>query len=199
MTTDVTTNEISNRRTEVRVERAFADGGIEAVLLLLTDKQRNFVEEYLKDFNGTASLSRAGYAASPRNAGRTVGELLAHPAIKLALAHYTKLRAETYTVDSAYITKRWMKLVEASEEAALGGNSRAAATLLRASELLAKSIGMFIERTEVTGAGGSAIQIEEVNDAAAAFTRTIAGLAARGRTDSVSDGVDLGGESGASL
>lgn len=163
-----------------RVDKAMAEGGEEAVIQLLTDKQLRFVEEYVKDFNGLAALQRAGYNASRENSGRLLNQMKANPAVKIALAYYTHIRAEKSVVDSQYVMNKWIKTIENMEEAAQK-DTKAAAIVLRASELIAKSIGMFIERTEITGKDGEAIQIEEINDAADAFTRQIARLNERDR------------------
>lgn len=50
----------------------------------LTDKQRAFVREYLKDSNGTAAARRAGY--SERTANEQAARLLAKPSIASAVA-----------------------------------------------------------------------------------------------------------------
>jgi phage terminase small subunit len=181
-------------RLNARVDRLMETGGPEAVITMLTGKQRTFVEEYIKDYNGVQALTRAGYNVKPNTAGKILVDVMRNPAVKIALAYHAKIRAEKTVVDTGYIIQKWIALVEASEAAAMDGDSKAAATFLRASELIAKSIGMFIERTEVTGAGGSAIQIEETNDAAAAFTRSIIGLASRGGAHQDAAGNDSGDE-----
>lgn len=49
----------------------------------LSDKQRRFVEEYAKDFNGTQAAVRAGY--SKRTAGKIASENLKKPEIRTEL------------------------------------------------------------------------------------------------------------------
>lgn len=166
-----------------RVDKAMATGGALAVIQLLTEKQMAFVEEYVKDFNGQAALQRAGYNANRGNSGRLLNQMKANPAIKIALEYYIEKRAEKATVDTQYVMQQWIKQIENMKQKAEDGDPKAAAIILRASELIGKSIGMFIERTEITGKDGGAIEIEEINDAADAFTRQIARLNERGRED----------------
>lgn len=163
-----------------RVDKAMKQGGEEAVICLLNDKQRAFVEEFMKDFNGQAALQRAGYNATRENSGRLFNQMKSNPAINVAIAYYTRLRANKATVDTQYVMAKWIKTIEDMEEKAKT-DTKAAAVVLRASELIAKSLGMFIERTEITGKDGGAIEIEEINDAADAFTRQIARLSERDR------------------
>lgn len=49
---------------------------------------------------------------------------------------------------------------------------------------IGRHLGMFKDRVEVTGKDGGAIEIDQVRNDADAFTRSIAGLAARGGTGS---------------
>lgn len=173
-----------------KLKRVVDEGGPEAGLALMTGNQRSFVEEYIKAFDGPAALRNSSYAVSPENASKTLATLLKHPVVKFAIDYHNKLRAEKVAVDGSFIIAKWLKLVDASEEAAMAGDAKQAATFLRASELIAKAIGLFVERTEVTGKDGEAIKIEETNDAADAFARSISGLVARSRTADEAGGVD---------
>lgn len=49
----------------------------------LNDRQRSFVNEYVRDYNGTQAAIRAGY--SPATAGSIASELLRHPGVSAAL------------------------------------------------------------------------------------------------------------------
>ena len=160
---------------QARTDRAMAAGGELAVIQLLTERQIAFVEEYIKDFNGLAALERAGYNVNRNNSGRLLQQLKTNPAVKIALEYYIKQRADKVAIDSQYVLHKWTKTIEDMSSKA-EHDPRAAAIVLRASELIAKSLGMFIERTEITGKDGEAIKIEEINDAAAAFTSKIARL-----------------------
>lgn len=166
----------------VRVEKAMAEGGELAVINLLNANQIKYVEEYVKDFNGIGALKRAGYKVTGDNGGRLFKNMQDNPAVRIAVAYYTKLRAEKSTVSSQFVIAKWVKLIESYEESSKK-DPKAAAVLLRTTELLGKALGMFVDRTEITGKDGEAIKIEETNDAAADFTRQIARLAARERED----------------
>ena len=72
----------------------------------LTPKQQRFVEEYIKDLNGTQAAIRAGY--SPKTANEQAVRLLANVSIKTAIdSELEKLRdaalATAYEVE-AYLT-----------------------------------------------------------------------------------------------
>jgi hypothetical protein len=48
---------------------------------------------------------------------------------------------------------------------------------------MARALGMFIERKEISGPNGDAIRYQQVQEAADAFTSAINGLIERGRED----------------
>ena len=66
----------------------------------LTDKQKRFCEEYLKDFNATAAARRAGY--SEKTANEIGSENLAKPSIK----EFLNERLDTLSMEAGEITKR---------------------------------------------------------------------------------------------
>ena len=108
--------------------------------MALQDKQRAFIAEYVKDNNATRAAERAGY--SDPNYGR---QLLTNPYVE---AELERLRADARTDDVMTLSELqqwWSKVVQACKP---GDNIRDA---LKASELLAKSMGGFTERTEQTG------------------------------------------------
>lgn len=66
----------------------------------LTDKQKRFCEEYLKDFNGTQAAIRAGYSeATSQQIG---SENLSKPVIK----EYLNEKLDTLSMEAGEITKR---------------------------------------------------------------------------------------------
>lgn len=67
-------------------------------------KQRTFVDEYLKDLNGTQAAIRAGY--SPRTANEQAARLLAHVSIKAAVARLTAERAKDCKIDQDWVLRR---------------------------------------------------------------------------------------------
>lgn len=163
-----------------KVQMRLEAEGVIGVIKMLRDKQLRFVEEYVKDYNATAAVLRAGYDVDRRNAGRMGNGLMGHPAIKVAIEHYSELRQKQVSIDAKAVMDRWVLTIAENEEKAAKGDAKAAAIILRASELIAKALGMFTEKVEHTGKDGGAIQVEETRDAADAFARSITGLAARG-------------------
>lgn len=155
-----------------KIQAALDAGNIQEVIDNLTVKQRRFVEEYVVDFNGAAAVLRAGYTT--KWAKRLAHEMLKHPGIRAAIDAITLERASESVIKPEYVINKITKTIEKAEEA---NNHNA---VLRGCELLARHLGMFIERQEISGPNGDAIQIKRVQEAADAFTSAIAGLIERG-------------------
>lgn len=158
-----------------KVQAALDAGNIEEVVNNLTTRQRRFVEEYLVDFNGTAAVERAGYNTKYPN--RLAYEMLQHPGIKAAIDQVTIERASESTLKPEYVINKIQRTIERAET---DNNHNA---VLRGCELLARSLGMFVERKEISGPNGDAIKYQAVQEAADAFTSAINGLIERGRED----------------
>jgi hypothetical protein len=159
------------------VQAALDAGNIQEVVDNLTVRQRRFVEEYLVDFNGAAAVLRAGYNTKPGNASRLACEMLKHPGIRAALDQLTEERASEAVLKPDYVFNKLQRTVERAE--AEGNHS----AVLRGCEILARALGMFVERKEISGPNGDAIQYKQVQEAADAFTSAISGLIERGRED----------------
>ena len=161
-----------------RVQALHEASGPEAVMATLTPKQARFAEEFVKTYDRDEAMILAGYnIADKRNAAKAAHNLVQHPAVKIAVAYLTEIRAkELAAIDVPYVEQKWLEIVEAMHEKTLKGDTKAAAVLLRTTEIMARALGMFVDRQEITGRDGEAIQIEEINDAANAFTRSIARL-----------------------
>jgi hypothetical protein len=159
--------------------RALLDAGkIQEVIDSLTVRQRRFVEEYLVDFNGAAAVVRAGYnVKNHQNACRLAAEMLQHPAIKAGIDQITIERVSETTLKPEYVMNKIQRTLERAE--AEGNHS----AVLRACELMARAMGMFVERKEISGPNGDAIELKQVQEAADAFTSAISGLIERGRED----------------
>ena len=155
------------------VEKAMADKDPQAVLDNLTVRQRTFAYEYIKDFNATEAARRAGYTGN--NLNKIGYQQLTHPGVRTSIDFLLKNRSEKADVDVNYVINKWVRMIEKCE----ADESFNASAVLRATELLAKHLGMFIERTEISGKDGEAIKIEKVQEDADAFTRAIAGIASR--------------------
>lgn len=158
----------------VKQQKAIDSGDLQAVIDSLTERQRRFCEEYLVDLNGTQAVTRAGYNTKYPN--RVAFQLMENAAIRIAI---DALRAER-SKNSVDVTKDFVLLgiqraIRKAEEA---GNTNA---MLRGYELLARHLGMFIERTEISGPDGEAIKMEQkVKEDVADFTSKLSRLASVG-------------------
>jgi phage terminase small subunit len=172
-----------------RVQEALDSGDPQRVIDALSPKQRLFVEEYIKDFNAAAACIRAGYDTPRENANRMGYQLLQHPGIRYAIDALLAERSKEIHIDPNFVLKKIIRSLERSEEK---GNETA---VLRAAELLAKHLGMFVERTEISGPDGEAIKMEKIQQDVDEVTRTIAQLAQRGRAQEDSGGDGSGDSS----
>ena len=152
------------------IELAVACEDLDRLVPLLTVRQRHFSEEYIIDFNGKAAAIRAGYA--PSYADRQASQLLKN----VGVAYYVHRLSQTkesqiVSVDPDYIIKRITDII--SKEGAKDGDK------LRGLELLARHLGMFVERTEITGRDGEAIRYQEIENEAAEFAKRLATIGKR--------------------
>lgn len=157
------------------VQAALDAGNVQEVVDNLTVRQRRFVEEYLVDFNGSAAVNRAGY--NTKYPGRLAHEMLQHPGIRAAIDQLTVERASEVTLKPDYVFNKLQRTIEKAEQ----DNNHTA--VLRGCEILARALGMFVERKEISGPNGDAIRYQQVEEAANAFTSAISGLIERGRED----------------
>lgn len=120
----------------------------------LTTRQAAFVAAYTggETFgNATASYWAAGYDASTESVASSCASRMLRNE-KVALAIKAALEASPHLASDPEIGKFWTDRMRDDDE---GTKER-----LRASELLAKVRGMFIERLEVTGEGGGPVIVE---------------------------------------
>jgi phage terminase small subunit len=137
---------------------------MEALKYALTYRQRRFCEEYVIDFNGRASVVRAGY--SSKWPDRQAYELLMNPGVVRYIEHLSQsAAAKMMSVDPDYVIKSVTEIV--SKETARDGDK------LRGLELLARILGMLVEKKEVTGKDGGPIAIEETQKEAREFTEML--------------------------
>lgn len=106
---------------------------------MLNHKQQLFVLEYQKCLNATKAAKAAGY--SPKTAYSIGNELLRKPEVQQALQYGLQERSDSLIADVSRIQEFWTETMNDSD-ADLKHR-------LRASELLAKSLGMFIEQSKV--------------------------------------------------
>ena len=114
----------------------------------LTDKQKIFCEEYLKDFNGSRAAIAAGYSSNGARV-RAV-ELLAKPQVKEFIMAVRTDQSTSNLVTLDYITQGLKEIAE----------DRDAPTAARVTAFtqLGKMIGAFVERQELE----QSVQVTEV-------------------------------------
>lgn len=137
----------------------------------LTEKMERFVEEYMIDLNASAAVLRAGYKT--RNQHKMGAELLRHPLIRDRVDELKKDRSDRMELTGDYLINKLVSIIENDETRT--------ADQLRAIELAGKSLALWKERQEITGADGGdiAIQQKKVEDDVADFTRRISRLTDR--------------------
>ena len=152
------------------IELAVACEDLERLIPLLTVRQRHFSEEYVIDFNGKAAAIRAGYA--PTYADRQAYQLLKNVGVAYYIHRLSQTKeSQIVSVDPDYIIKRITDII--SKEGARDGDK------LRGLELLARHLGMFIERTEISGRDGEAIKYQEIENEAAEFAKRLSAIGRR--------------------
>ena len=104
----------------------------------LTDKQRNFVHEYLVDLNGTQSAIRAGYPK--KSAHITASNLLRHAKVWAILEYALDLRAERCSRTAEDVEGEYWSLYR--EARSCGNHSVARACLKDLGEYLSMFIRM---------------------------------------------------------
>ena len=104
----------------------------------MNSKQQLFISEYLTDFNATQAAIRAGY--SVRSAGSIANELLKKPDIQQALQATITARNNNLIADREERKRFWSRVMLDENE-----NMK---HRLKASELLAKSEGDFIQQVK---------------------------------------------------
>jgi phage terminase small subunit len=162
-------------RLSQKTQQALDSGDVQAVIDSLSERQRLFCEEYLKDLNAGNAVLRSGYNTNnPKQMG---SEILTNPAVRITIDALRAERSKNSDVTKDYVLR---KIVRTLEKAEADNNHTA---VLRASELLAKHLGMFIERQEISGPDGEAIKYEKTVEDATDFTNSIASLAKRAKSN----------------
>lgn len=134
------------------VIRAIENDDLEALLRVLSVRQKRFAEEYVYDFDGKAAAIRAGYAIP--TADKQAYILLKHRGVMYYIDHLSKNKETNITV----IDENWIvqKIVSTLEKAEHRENFTA---ILRAAELLARHKGMLRDKQEISGPDGNPIEI----------------------------------------
>lgn len=147
------------------VLKALEKMDMDALGMALTHRQRRFCDEYSIDFNGAAAAIRAGY--SPTYADRQAHLLLKNRGIATYIEYLTASKAaKIMSVNPDWVVQG---IVTTLTDAQKAGDK------LRGYELLARILGMFIDKQEITGKDGGAIEVEQrrIEEEASDFTRML--------------------------
>jgi len=158
----------------------------------LTDKQKEFVRQYLVDLNATQAAVRAGY--SVKTAYRQGADLLQKTSIREAIEKAQAKRARRVEVTQDYVLSNLVEVVERTMQRApvtdrkgeqvTDEEGRAVWTFdakgaNRALELLGKHLGIFADKVkaEVSGPDGGPVQSSMTLDISGMGPAEIAELA----------------------
>lgn len=139
------------------------EGQLKALEDAMQPRQLAFCKEYVLDFNRRQAGIRAGYKES--NVDVATYQLMQYRAIRRLIELYTESNAKKVTmVDKDYVLQKVTEIVTTASKDS---------DKLRGLELLARHLGMFIERTEISGRDGEAIKIEETRQSADEVARRL--------------------------
>jgi phage terminase small subunit len=119
----------------------------------ITPKQAKFVQEYLLDLNGTQAAIRAGY--SPPTAQEQSARLLSNVIVKDVVAQAQAIRAEKVELDQDWVLRRLKLISDRCIQATPVLNANGDETgewkfepagANKATELIGKHLGMFVDR-----------------------------------------------------
>lgn len=175
------------RRT--KMDRALESGDISLIADALSFKQRNFCHSFIKHFNGAKAVLEAGYDTPPENASRMGHQVLKADGVRPYIDHLLEERAKETHIDIDYVLRGILRTISKSED----GDKAQLTTALRGYELLAKHLGMFVEKQEVKIDGN--IEYEQrVREDTAALESAITRLAQRGGKSGVAKLANSGTE-----
>jgi phage terminase small subunit len=159
------------KRISDKSQKAIDSGNVQSVIDSLSERQRRFCEEYLVDLNATQAITRSGYNTKYPN--RVAFQLMENPAVRIAIDALRAQRSKATDVTKDFVLQGITKAIRKAEES---GNHNA---VLRGYELLARHLQMFIERTEISGPDGNAIELKKIEEDVADFTSAITRIAER--------------------
>jgi phage terminase small subunit len=147
----------------------------------LTPKMRSFIDAYFggANFNAIRAIELSDYNCTTKHSiHKTSAELMNHPLIIAEIEKRMAKREQKSEVKAEYLINKLIEIIDSDQIKT--------ADTLRAIELAGKSIALWKERQEVTGADGGAIQHEQhVKESVADFTSRISGLVKRAGTTNV--------------
>jgi phage terminase small subunit len=162
----------TKRPAKAKTLKAVEDGDIEALYESLTIRQRRFCEEYVVDYDGRAAAMRAGYAT--KWADRQASNLLKNQGVTKYVDFLTQSKiAKIVSVDPDYIIQQVILII--------GKPGAKDSDRLRGLELLARHLGMFTEKVELTGRDGGPLETKKIEEDAQAFTQLLKSLSEKSR------------------
>lgn len=173
------------------VQRALDENNIPALIEALPVLQKQFCEEYIKDFNGSAAVERTD--SITKYPEKVAYLWLSNPGVKAYIVHLTQERTLRMKVDQGYLIQ---KLVRALEKAEEGGKLQ---DIRQISMDLMKALGMLSDKLELTGKDGEAMEIKKVEEDADEVSSRIASLVKRARPGGVDEDSDEGASSSSSV
>jgi phage terminase small subunit len=114
----------------------------------MTPRQKQFLDECLVDLNATQAAIRAGYSA--RTANEQGARLLANASVASAIQTAQQARSEPVQITQDDVVRGLHR------EATLTGEGSSHAARVSAWGLIAKHLGMFVERRQLLGKDGQA-------------------------------------------
>lgn len=115
----------------------------------LNDRQKRFVEEYLKHPNATAAARLAGYTHPDVQGPRLLGNV----GVQQSIQEKQAARSERVKLDQDWVLNRLR------EEATDKGEGSSHSARVRATELIGKHLAMFVDKHQHTGTDGVAIPV----------------------------------------
>ncbi len=129
----------------------------------LTDMQRRFVEEYVKNPNATEAYRKAGYKSQGRAAENNASRLMGNDRVKSAIEIALRAKSEQAKVDAAWVLTELVKNAKRASQAEpvrdsnglpIGEYRYDGATVNGSLKLIGLHLGMFPQKREVYGKDG---------------------------------------------
>lgn len=112
--------------------------------MALTDKQINFVNEYMKDMNGTAAYLRAGYKCTEEAARRAASRLLTNVDVMSEIGQRTDKMQEESGMSVQWVLEKYKRIIDKNIDVD-------PVVTKGALDSVAKHFGMFKEKVEHSG------------------------------------------------
>ncbi|KAG3044582.1 hypothetical protein PC121_g21816 [Phytophthora cactorum] len=110
--------------------------------MALSEKQMNFVNEYMKDMNGTAAYLRAGYKCTEEAARRAASRLLTNVDVMSEIGQRTDKMQEESGMSVQWVLDQYKEII-------VNNLAEDPAVAKGALDSVAKHYGMFKDRTEI--------------------------------------------------